>query len=36
MYSRLDNLRRLHSSLGYLNSADYEATIHQQTTAQAA
>lgn len=30
------NLRRLHSSLGYLSPADYEATIRQETAAIAA
>jgi transposase InsO family protein len=30
------NLRRLHSSLGYRSPAQYEATIHQKTAAQAA
>jgi putative transposase len=30
------NTRRLHSSLGYRSPAEYEATIHQETAAQAA
>ena len=30
------NRQRLHSSLGYLSPAAYEANIHQQQTAQAA
>jgi transposase InsO family protein len=30
------NTRRLHSSLGYRSPAEYEATIHQGTAAQAA
>jgi transposase InsO family protein len=30
------NTRRLHSSLGYLSPAEYEATIHQHAAAQAA
>jgi putative transposase len=30
------NTRRLHSSLGYLSPAEYEATIHQETAARAA
>jgi putative transposase len=30
------NLRRLHSSLGFLSPADYEATIRQETAAVAA
>ena len=30
------NTRRLHSSLGYLSPAEYEATIHEETAAQAA
>ena len=30
------NTRRLHSSLDYRSPAEYEATIHQQSTASAA
>lgn len=34
--SRLVNTRRLHSSLGYLSPADYEAKIHRNADRQAA